>query len=40
MLAAERLQLLAGVYVAAYAACAAADTGDDITNNLPTDLAP
>jgi len=41
MLAAKQLRLLAGVYLAAYAACAAAaDAGDDIANNLPTDLAP
>lgn len=40
MLAAEQLRLLAGVCLAAYATGAAAGAGDDIANNLPTDLAP
>lgn len=40
MLAAEQLRLLAGVYLTTCAAYAAAETGDDIVNNLPTDLAP
>ncbi|KAF2250191.1 hypothetical protein BU26DRAFT_296992 [Trematosphaeria pertusa] len=37
MLAAEPLWFLAGVCLAT---CVAADAGDDIANNLPTDLAP
>ncbi|KAK5651448.1 hypothetical protein OQA88_12455 [Cercophora sp. LCS_1] len=40
MLVTKQLQLLAGVYLAAFAVCTAAETGDDIANNLPTDLAP
>ena len=32
--------LAAGACLVAYATCAAADGGDDIANNLPTDLAP
>ena len=37
MLAAEKLQLLVGLYFVTYVA---ADTGDDFSNNLFTDLAP